>query len=117
MFDSLKNLGNLGTVFKKAEEMTAKLKAVKEELRTRRVSGSAGADMVRIEVNGAFELVSCQIDPSLLKADDREMLEDLIVAATNQALSRAKDVQVEAIRSVTGNLPLPPEMTNLFGAG
>lgn len=107
MFDGLKNLGNLGSMLKQAQEMGSKLQALKDQLRSRRVQGSAGANMVTVDVNGASEVLSCRIDPSLLKPEDREMLEDLIVAATNQALARSKELHVEAIKSVTGGLPIP----------
>lgn len=107
MFEGLKNLGNLGSMLKQAQEVGSKLQALKDELRNRRVQGSAGADMVTVEVNGANEVLSCRIDPSLLRPEDREMLEDLIVAATNQALARSKDLHVEAFKSVTGGLPIP----------
>lgn len=114
MFDGLKNLGNIASILKQAQEMGSKVGAIKDELRHRRVSGSAGAGLLTVEMNGAIEVVSCHIDPSLLKPEDQEMLEDLLVAATNQALQRAKDMQVDAVKSVTAGLPVPPGMADFF---
>lgn len=105
MFEGLKNLGNLGSVLKQAQEMGAKLQGLKDELRSRRAQGSAGGGMVTVEVNGLCEVLSCRIDPSLVKPDDREMLEDLIVAAVNQACLKAKDLHTEAMQSITGGVP------------
>jgi DNA-binding YbaB/EbfC family protein len=114
MFDGLKNIGNIASMLKQAQEVGGKLQAIKDEIRNRRVTGSAGAGLLTIEANGAMEIVSCQIDPSLLKPDDREMLEDLLVAATNQALERAREMYLDAIKSVTGGLPIPPDMDQLL---
>ena len=105
MFEGLKNLGNLGSVLKQAQEMGAKLQGLKDELRNRRAQGSAGAGMVTVEVNGLCEVLSCRIDPSLVKPDDREMLEDLVVAAINQAFAKAKELHTEAMQTITGGAP------------
>ena len=105
MFDGLKNLGNLGSMLKQAQEMGAKFKQIQSELQHRRAQGSAAAGMVTAEVNGLGEVLSCRIDPSLIAPDDREMLEDLVVAAVNQALTNAKDLHAEALQSVAGGVP------------
>jgi DNA-binding YbaB/EbfC family protein len=105
LFEGLKNLGNLGPVFKQAQEMGAKLQGLKDELRNRHAQASTGAGMVTVEVNGLCEVLSCRIDPSLIKPEDREMLEDLIVAAVNQACAKAKDLHAEAVQSVAGGIP------------
>jgi DNA-binding YbaB/EbfC family protein len=102
LFEGLKNLGNLGSVLKQAQEVGAKIQGLKEELRNRRAQGSSGAGMVTIDVNGLGEVLSCRIDPSLLKPDDREMLEDLIVAAANQAAEKARDLHAELLQGVSG---------------
>lgn len=116
MFDGLKNLGNLGAVLKQAQEIGAKLQGLKEELRTRRAQGSAGGGMVTVEVNGLCEVLSCRIDPSLVKPEDREMLEDLIVAAVNQAFTKAKDLHAEALQGAAGNVPGMGDLLQKFGA-
>lgn len=105
MFEGIKNLGNLGSVLKQAQEMGSKLQGLKDGLRNKRAQGSAGAGMVTVEVNGLCELISCSIDPSLVNAEDREMLEDLIVAAVNHANAKARDLHAEAMQSITGGVP------------
>jgi len=115
LFDGLKNLGNLGSMIKQAQELGAKLQGIKEELREQRTHGSAGAGMVTVEVNGLCEVLSCQIDPSLIKPDDREMLEDLVVAAMNQAYSKAKDLHTDALQSAAGGMPGLGEVLGKLG--
>jgi DNA-binding YbaB/EbfC family protein len=107
LFEGLKNLGNIGSMIKQAQEMGSKLQGLKDELRVLRTQGAAGADMVVVEINGLCEILSCRIDPSLLKPDDREMLEDLVVAAVNQAISKAKDLHGEAIQKLTDGMSFP----------
>ncbi len=105
MFEGLKHIGGFGSVLKQAQEMGVKLQGLKDGLRNRRAQGSAGAGMVTVEVNGLCEVLSCRIDPSLIQSDDREMLEDLIVAAVNQAFAKARELHAEAVKSITGNIP------------
>jgi DNA-binding protein YbaB len=62
---------------------------------------------VEIEVNGLSEVLKCRIDPSLVQQNDRELLEDLVAAATNQALEKAKQLHADALKSLTGNMDLP----------
>lgn len=77
-----------------------------EEMKKRRVVGSAGGGMVEIEVNGLMEVLRCHIDPQLV-ANDAEMLEDLVAAAVNQAIVKGKQMHADAVRDLTGGLPLP----------
>ncbi len=70
-----------------------------------RPTGSAGGGLVEVEVNGLSEVLNCRIDPSFDAAADREMLEDLVAAAVNQALEKAKQLHAEAIKSLAGNMP------------
>jgi DNA-binding YbaB/EbfC family protein len=69
--------------------------------------GTAGGGLVEIEVNGLSEVLKCRIDPSLIEPGERELLEDLIAAATNQAMAKAKQLHAEALKSLTGNMELP----------
>ena len=78
-----------------------------EELRGKRVCGSAGGGMVEMEVNGLMEVLRCRIDPALLAQQDRELLEDLVASAVNQAVGKAKQLHAEAVRTVAGGMPLP----------
>lgn len=107
MFKGLGNLANLGALVKQAQQMGGKLKEITEELKTKRVEGSAGGGLVTVEVNGLGELLACRIDPSLFASGDREMVEDLVPAAVNQAVERSKKLHAEAMSSVTAGMNLP----------
>jgi hypothetical protein len=102
-----KGLASIGSLMKQAQEMGGKMKELQEELKSHRATGSAGGGMVDIEINGANEILSCKIEESLLASGDRELLEDMIVTATNQALAKAKEMHAEAMKSLTGGLNLP----------
>ena len=103
----LKGLGNLASLVKQAQQMDGKMQGLGEDLKQRRASGSAGAGMVEVEVNGLGEVLACRLDPELVAKQDRELLEDLILAATNQALSKARQLHAEAMKGLAGGLELP----------
>ena len=102
-----KGLGNLGALIKQAQQIGGQMGQITEEMRKRRVTGSAGGGMVEIEVNGLIEVLRCRIDPQLVTQNDRELLEDLITAAINQAIAKGKQMHADAVRDLTGGLPLP----------
>lgn len=102
-----KDLANLGSLFKQAQEMGARMKGLGEELRAKRVTGVSGGGMVELEANGLMEVLRCKIDPALLAQQDRELLEDLVASAVNQAVGKAKQLHAEAIRGMAGGLPFP----------
>lgn len=102
-----KGIGNLGTLWKSAQEMTGKMQELQEQLRATRVTGSAGGGMVEIEANGLGEVLRVRLDPALFAAGDREMLEDLLPAACNQAQAKARDQYRAAMQSMTAALNLP----------
>jgi nucleoid-associated protein EbfC len=116
-----KGLANLGTLLKQAQQIGGQMGQMTEEMRKRRVVGSAGGDMVEIELNGLIEVLRCRIDPQLVTGSDRELLEDLIVAAVNQAIAKGKQLHADAVRDITGGLPLPggfqEALAKLTGAG
>jgi DNA-binding YbaB/EbfC family protein len=103
----LKGLGNLASMLKQAQELGGRMQALADELKTRRATGSAGGGLVQVEVNGLSEVLQCRIDASLLKESEKELLEDLTAAATNEALEKAKQLHAEALKSLTGNLDVP----------
>jgi len=103
----MKNLGNL---MKQAQEMQAKMQAMQERLADMEISGSAGAGMVSVMLNGKGEMRSVKIDPSLFKAEDAEVVEDLIVAAFNDAKGKVEAHAQEEMSKITGGLNLPPGM-------
>ena len=109
------NLGNLANLLKGAQEMQRKMAQLQERLAQETVEGSAGGGMVRVTANGRGEVLGVEIEPSLVSSDDREMMQDLVVAATNQALGRAKERAQEEMARVLGPIGLPPEVFNLPG--
>ena len=102
-----KGLGNLGMLFKQAQQFGGQMERLTEDLKNRRATGAAGGGMVEIEVNGLMEVLRCRIDPQLMAQGDRELLEDLVATAINQALSKGKQMHADTLRELTGGLPLP----------
>jgi nucleoid-associated protein EbfC len=102
-----KGITNLAGLLKQAQQVGSRLQQVNEELKVRRATGAAGGGMVEVEVNGLGQVLRLTIDPSLVEMKDRELLEDLIPAATNQALAKAKELHGEIIKEVAGGMNLP----------
>ena len=102
-----KGLANIGALLKQAQQLGGQMGQLTEEMRRRRVTGSAGGGMVEIEINGLMEVLGCKIDPQLFAQNDRELLEDLVTAAVNQAIGKGKQMHADSIRDITGGLPLP----------
>ncbi|HEV3417437.1 MAG TPA: YbaB/EbfC family nucleoid-associated protein [Pirellulales bacterium] len=103
-----KGIGNLSSILKQAQEVGGRLQSLNEELKKRRVVGRSGADLIEVEANGIGQILKITIDPGLVERRDREMLEDLIPAAVNQALAKAKEMHADALRDLTGGMNLPP---------
>lgn len=102
-----KGLSNFGSLLKQAQEIGGKMQGLNEELRGRRATGSAGGGMVEIEVNGLLEVLRCRIAPELVEQGDRELIEDLVTTATNQALDKGRQLHAEALKAMTGGLDMP----------
>lgn len=103
-----KGLGNLASLMKQAQQMGTKLQAIQEELKKQRAIGRSGADLVEAEVNGLGQVLRITLDPGLVQRGDREMLEDLIPAAVNQAQAKARELHRDAMKELTGGMNLPP---------
>ena len=99
---------NLGQMLKQAQEMQARMADMQEKLAGVEVSGVAGGGMVQVTLNGKGEMRGVKIDPGLLNADDVEVLEDLIVAAANDAKAKVEAQVAERMREMTGGIDLPP---------
>jgi len=99
---------NLGQLMKQAQEMQAKMAEMQESLTEIEVSGSSGGGMVQVTLNGKSEMRSVKIDPSLAGPDEVEVLEDLIVAAFNDAKAKVEARVQEEMAKLTGGLELPP---------
>ena len=100
-------LGNLSSIWKQASELSGQLDKLGAELKNRRTTGTSGGGMVDIEINGALEVLHCKIDPQLIAQGDRELLEDLLIAAMNQAVSKGKQLHADALKEISGGLQLP----------
>jgi len=94
----------------KVQEMQAKMAQMQEEIENSIVDGSAGGGMVTVSLSGKGELKALKIDPSLLSPDEKEILEDLIIAAHNDALVKAEATKAEKMQEITAGLPIPPGM-------
>ena len=106
---------NLGSMMKKAQELTGKMNEMKEQMKFVTAEGSAGGGMVLTKVNGQFELLTCQIDPSLLTTDNKELLEDMIIAAVNVAMKAVKDKMESEMGNLTSGLDISGLMEGLGG--
>jgi len=99
--------GGIGNLMKQAQLMQDNMKKLQGELAAMEIEGQAGSGMVKVVMTGRHEVRRVTIDPRLL-ADDREMLEDLVAAAVNDAARRVEAMTQEKMAGVTAGLPLPP---------
>lgn len=95
-------------MMKKAQELQGRMQQMQEELAALEVSGQSGAGLVKITLNGKGEMRSVKIDPSLLKPDDVEIVEDLVLAAFQDAKGKVESEMQKRMQEVAGGLPLPP---------
>ena len=107
------NLGNLSGLLRNAPEMIRQMQQMqgrmaelKENLSKVRVEGSAGGGMVKVEASGQQKILRVSIEDSLLNSSDREVLEDLLVAATNQALEKAREAATQEMTRLAGDVDL-----------
>ncbi len=103
----MKGVPNMGKLMKQAQQLQTKMAKMQEELSEKTVEASAGGGMVTAVANGKQELVSISIDPEVIDPDDSEMLEDLVMAAVNDALNRAKDMMNEEMGKLTQGMNIP----------
>ena len=98
---------NFKELMQQAQGLQAKITALQEELAEKTVVGSAGGDMVKVEASGTQEIISLQIEEQVLSSGDAELLEDLIVAAVNDALKKSKELAAQEMSKLTGGLRIP----------
>ncbi len=96
-----------GNILKQAQEMHAKIAQLQEEMARKTVEASSGGGMVNIVINGKQEVVSIRIDPEVVNREDVEMLQDLIVAAVNEAIRKSQEMMTEEMKKITGGLSIP----------
>ncbi|MFW6013315.1 MAG: YbaB/EbfC family nucleoid-associated protein [Candidatus Bipolaricaulota bacterium] len=103
----MKGFGNINKIMEKAQEMQDQIEEKKEKLEQQRVEATAGGGMVKVVANGNDKIVDIQIDEEVVDPDDVEMLEDLIVAAINEAQEKVQELAKEELGGLAGGLDLP----------
>lgn len=98
---------DMNSLLQQAQAMQEKMKKMQDDISKAEVTGESGAGMVKVTMNGRHDVRKVEIDPSLMK-EDREMLEDLLAAAVNDAVRRVEREQQEKMAGMTAGLPLPP---------
>jgi DNA-binding YbaB/EbfC family protein len=103
----MKGMPNMGQLMKQAQQIQTKMAKLQEDLGDRTVEASSGGGMVMVVANGRQEVLSIKIEPEVIDPDDTEMLQDLIMAAVNDALTRAKDMVNEEMGKLTKGMNIP----------
>ena len=103
----MKGIPDMGNLMKKAQQLQDKMVKMQEELEEKMVEASAGGGMVTVVANGKQEIISIKIDPEVVDSDDVEMLEDLIMAAVNEALDQARQMVNAEMTKLTGGVKIP----------
>ncbi len=102
--------GGMNKIMKQLQKAQAEMGRMQEELAEKTVESSSGGGAVRVVANGQKKLVSLQIDPAAIDEDNREMLEDMIIAAVNEAFNRVDEMVSSEMQKLTGGMNLPPGM-------
>src|SRR3990167_2967314 len=103
----MKGFGNFADMLKEAQKMQKRMEELQQELKERVVEASSGGGMVTVHMNGRQELLNIKIDPEVVDPKEKEMLEDLVVAAVNQAIKKSQQLYEEELGKRTGGLSLP----------
>ncbi|WP_198360693.1 YbaB/EbfC family nucleoid-associated protein [Thalassotalea crassostreae] len=105
--------GGMGNLMKQAQQMQAKMAKAQEEIAKMEVTGEAGAGMVKVTMTGNHNVRRVEIDESLME-DDKDMVEDLVAAAFNDAVRRVEETNKEKMGALTGGMQMPPGMKMPF---
>lgn len=97
----------MNDLMRQAQMMQRKMAKMQDDLKARELEASAGGGMVTVRVNGDQEILKITIDPAAVDPEDVEMLQDLVLAATNEALKKAKDMVQSEMSSITGGMKIP----------
>jgi len=103
----LNNMGNMGGMMKKVQKLQEDMAKMQEELKTRILDATAGGGAVKVVINGEKKIMSIKLDPAAVDPEDTEMLEDLIVAAVNEAINKVDGMMAEEMGKLTGGLKIP----------
>ncbi|HPB15681.1 MAG TPA: YbaB/EbfC family nucleoid-associated protein [Smithellaceae bacterium] len=98
---------NIGNIMKQAKKMQEKMARLQQELETRTVEAQSGGGMVRVLVNGKFEIVSLTIEKDVVNPEDIDMLQDLIAAAVNEGIRKSQEMASQEMAKITGGLAIP----------
>ena len=96
-----------GNILKQAQQMHARIAQLQEEMAGKQVEASSGGGMVNVVINGKQEILSIRIDPEVVNREDIEMLQDLVVAAVNEAIRKSQEMMTEEMKKITGGLNIP----------
>jgi hypothetical protein len=110
MFKGLGQMGDMAKMMKAAQEMQKKMASLQEEMHNVMVTGESGAGLVKATCTAKGELKALDIDPSIFNADDKEVVEDLILAAIKDAQSKATERAKEEMSKITEGMGLPKDM-------
>lgn len=99
--------GGMAQLMKQANQMQMKMKKAQEELAKKEYEATSGGGAVKVKVNGDHMITALTIDPEVLKAGDVEMLQDMVMSATNEAVKVAKDTSAKEMEKITGGLNIP----------
>lgn len=110
MLKGLGGLGDMAKMMKTAQEMQTKMTELQEQLHTMTVTGESGAGLVKATATAKGELTALDIDPSIFNADEKEVVEDLILAAVKDAQMKASDLSQQQMGKLTEGMGLPPDM-------
>ncbi|OGW64219.1 MAG: nucleoid-associated protein, YbaB/EbfC family [Nitrospirae bacterium RIFCSPLOWO2_02_FULL_62_14] len=97
----------MGNIMRQAQAMQDQMARLQEQSASKIVEGSAGGGMVTVKANGAMEIVSVTINPDVMKSGESELLQDMVVAAANDALRKAKDLMAGEMKAITGGMKIP----------
>jgi DNA-binding YbaB/EbfC family protein len=101
------NQGNMANMMKKVQKLQADMAKLQEDLKTRTLESTAGGGAIKVVVNGEKQLVSVKIDPGAVDPEDIEMLEDMIMAAVNEAMKKVDDMMAQEMGKLTGGIKIP----------
>ena len=110
----LKGLGSIASLMKQAQTIGPKMQEAMEGLKDQHVEGTAAGGMVVVTANGIGQILSVAIDSALEEKNDLEMIKDLLPSAINAAIAKSKELHVQAMQSVTGDLPIPANMEGML---
>jgi len=110
MFGNMGNMGNMAGMMKKMQKLQGEMGKMQEDLKKRTMEVSAGGGAIKVVINGDKQIQSLKIDPAAVDPEDIEMLEDLVVAAINEAIKKVDDMTAQEMGKLTGGMNLPAGM-------